>query len=110
MRALSQSLVHTQQLFSAFMPGQILAPRVCTLVLFILQELQEYFTSMFTVIIVVCSMKRMCIPSFILVGCCVRELRSHLCPDYVWPGAVYCCFARSTLFTELPTCWFHHVL
>ena len=33
--ALSQSLAHAQQLFSASTPGQILAPRVCTLVLFI---------------------------------------------------------------------------
>ena len=33
--ALSQSLVHAQQLFSVSTPGQILAPRVCTLVLFI---------------------------------------------------------------------------
>ena len=66
-----------------------------------------FFTSMFTVIIMVCSMKSMCIPSFILVGCCVRELQSHLCPDCnVWPGAVYCCFARTTLFTELLTCCF----
>ena len=38
-RALSHSLTHAQQLFSASTPGQILAPRVCTLVLFILQEL-----------------------------------------------------------------------
>ena len=34
-RGLSQSLTHAQQLFSASTPGQILAPRVCTLVLFI---------------------------------------------------------------------------
>ena len=34
--ALSQSLAHAQQFFSASTPGQILAPRVCTLVLFIL--------------------------------------------------------------------------
>ena len=33
--ALSQSLAHAQQFFSASTPGQILAPRVCTLVLFI---------------------------------------------------------------------------
>ena len=35
-RALSKSLPHAQKLFSASTPGQILAPRVCTLVLFIL--------------------------------------------------------------------------
>ena len=34
-RALSQSLAHAQQLFSASTSGQTLAPRVCTLVLFI---------------------------------------------------------------------------
>ena len=34
-RALSQSLTHAQQLFSASTPGQILVPRVCTLMLFI---------------------------------------------------------------------------
>ena len=30
---------------------------------------------MFTVIIVVCSLKSMCLPSFVLIGCCVSELR-----------------------------------
>ena len=35
------------------------------------------FTTMLTVIIVVCSMKGMCIPSFVLIGCCVSELHSH---------------------------------
>ena len=39
--ALSQSLTHAQQLFSASTPGQILAPRVCTLVLFILSVMRE---------------------------------------------------------------------
>ena len=29
---------------------------------------------MFTLIIVVCSMNSMCIPSFVLIGCCVSEL------------------------------------
>ena len=41
--ALSQSLAHAQQFFSASTPGQILAPRVCTSVLFILQELHVYY-------------------------------------------------------------------
>ena len=36
--------------------------------------------SMFTMIIVVCSMKRMCIPCLVLIGCCVRELR--ICAPY----------------------------
>ena len=35
---------------------------------------------MFTVIIVVCSLKSMCIPSFISIGCCVSELHGPLCP------------------------------
>ena len=57
---------------------------------------------MFTVIVVVCSLKSMCIPSFVLIGCCVSELRSHLCPyRNVWPEAVYCSFTRTTLFTDM---------
>ena len=56
------------------------------------------FTTMFTVIIVVCSLKSMCIPCFTLIGCFVSE---HLCPyRNVWPEAVYCCFTRTTLFTD----------
>ena len=34
------------------------------------------FTIMFTVIIVVCSLKTICIPSFVLIGCCVSELHA----------------------------------
>ena len=34
-------------------------------------------------------MESMCIPSFILIGCCVSELYGHLCPYHnVWPEAV----------------------
>ena len=52
----------------------------------------------------VCSLKSMCIPSFILIGCCVSELHGHSCPYCnVWPEAVYCCFTRTTMFTELFT-------
>ena len=40
------------------------------------------FTNMFTVIIVVCSLKSLCIPSFVLIGYCVH---GHICP-YVMPG------------------------
>ena len=59
------------------------------------------FTTMFTVIIVVCSLKTMCIPSFVLIGCCMSELHGHLCLyRNVWPEAVYCCFTRTTLFTK----------
>ena len=62
------------------------------------------FTTTFTVMIVVC-LKSMCIPSFVLIGCCVSELLGHLCPyRNVLPEAVYCCFTRTTLFTELFTC------
>ena len=44
---------------------------------------------MFTVIIVVCLLKRMCMPSFVLIGCCVSKLHGHLCPyRNVWPEAV----------------------
>ena len=60
------------------------------------------FTTMFTVIVVVCSLKSMCISSFVLIGCCVSELRGHLCPyRNALPEAVYCCFTRITLFTEM---------
>ena len=45
-------------------------------------------------------LKTMCIPSFILIGCCVSELHDNLCPyRNVWPEAVYRCFTRTTLFT-----------
>ena len=60
------------------------------------------FTTMFTVVIVVCSLKSMCIPSFVLIGYCVH---GHICPyRKVWPEAIYCCFTRTTLFTKLFTC------
>ena len=52
---------------------------------------------MFTVIIVVCSLKSMYIPSFVLIGCCLSELHGHLCLYHnVLPEAVYCCFTRTT--------------
>ena len=37
------------------------------------------FTTMFTASIVLCSLKSMCVPSFILIGCCVSELHGYLC-------------------------------
>ena len=58
------------------------------------------------VIIVVKSKYCMCMPSFVLIGCFVSELyvHGHLCPYCnVWPEAVYHCFTRTTLFTELFT-------
>ena len=56
-------------------------------------------TTLFTsVIIVVCSLKSMCMPSFVLIGCCVSELHGHLCPyRNVWPEAVNCCFVLQEL-------------
>ena len=53
-----------------------------------------------TISIMLCLLKTMCIPSFILIGCCVSELQDNLCPYCnVWPEAVYHCFTRTTLFT-----------
>ena len=47
---------------------------------------------MFTVIIVVCSLKSMCIPSFVLIGCCVSELHGQICPyRNVWPEKIVAC-------------------
>ena len=65
------------------------------------------FTTMFTVFIVVCSLKSMCIPSFVLIGYCVSDLHGHICLyRNVWPEAVYCCFTRTTLFIKLFTCFY----
>ena len=62
------------------------------------------FTTMFTVIIVMYLLKSMCIPSFVLIGCCISKLHGHLCPyRNVLPEAVYCCFTRTTLFTTMFT-------
>ena len=56
----------------------------------VLQELHCFLYTMFTVIIVVCLLKTMCIPIFALIGCCVSELHGHLCPyRNVLPEAVY---------------------
>ena len=57
------------------------------------------FTTMFTVIIVVCSLKNMCVPSFIVIGYCVSELNGRYCN--ILPEAVYCCYTRTTLFTKI---------
>ena len=49
--------------------------------------------------IMVCSLKSMCIPSFVLIGCCVSELHVHLCPYCnIWREVV-----MTTLFTEILT-------
>ena len=65
----------------------------------VLQELHYLLQRTF---IVVCSLKCMCVPSFIVIGHCVRELHGRYCN--VLPEAVYCCFTRTTLFTKLFTC------
>ena len=45
---------------------------------------------MFTVIIVVCLLKRMCMQSFVLIGCCVSKLHGQLCPyRNVLPEAIF---------------------
>ena len=63
---------------------------------------------MFTVMTVVCLLKSMCIPSFILIGCCISELHGHLGPyRNVLPEAVYCCFTRTTLFTKFLVCLYY---
>ena len=70
----------------------------------VLQELYTLFTTMCTVMIVVCLLKSMCIPSFVLIGFCMSELHGHLCPyRNILPEAVYCCFTRTTLFSKLFT-------
>ena len=38
------------------------------------------FTTMFTMTVLVCSLKSKCIPSFVLIGGCASELHAHLCP------------------------------
>ena len=56
-------------------------------------------------------LKTMCIPIFVLFGCCLSELHDHLGPyRNVLPEAVYCCITRTTLFTELFTCFELEVL
>ena len=60
---------------------------------------------MFTVIIVVCSLKSICVLSFIVIGYCVSELHGRNCK--VLPEAV---FTRTTLFTKLFTCLYDQSL
>ena len=69
----------------------------------VLQELHCLLQCLL-LIFVVCSLKSMCIPRFVLIGCCMSELHGHLCLyRNVWPEAVYCCFTRTTLFTKILT-------
>ena len=65
---------------------------------------------MFTVIIVVCSLKCMCVPNFIVIGYCVTELHGMAIYCNVLPEDVYCCFTRITLFTKLFTCLYDQSL
>ena len=47
------------------------------------------FTTMFIMIIVVCSFKSICIPYFVLIGRCVSELHGHpYCYRNIWPEAI----------------------
>ena len=49
----------------------------------------------------------MCISSFVLIGCCVSELRGHLCPyRNVLPEAVYCYFTHYIVYRNV-TFLFH---
>ena len=53
----------------------------------------------------------MCVPSFIVIGYCVRELHGYICCYCnVLQEAVYCCFTRTTLFTKLFTRLYDHSL
>ena len=60
------------------------------------------FTTMFNVIILLCSLKNTCITCFVSIGCCASELRG---PPYhnVLPEAVYCYFTTIILFTTMFT-------
>ena len=43
----------------------------------------------------------------VLIDCCVSELHAKLCPHRnVCPEIIYRCFIRTTLFTELFTCFY----
>ena len=54
-----------------------------------------------------CSLNGMCIPSFVLIGYCVSELLCSLCSyRNEWPDLIYCYF-KTTIFTELFTCYYH---
>ena len=49
------------------------------------------FTTMSTMINLVCPLKSICILPFVLNGFCFSELHGHICPYHnVWPEAVYC--------------------
>ena len=89
---------------SSFITPHLLVSEIAKCIVYCCLTRTTLFTTMF---IVVCSLKGMCVPSFIFIGCCVSELHGHLCAyRNVWPEAVYCCFTRTTLFTELSTCFY----
>ena len=77
---------------------------------------QMYFTGVlivfykncivFTVIILACALKIMRILSFVFIGSCFSELYAPY--RSVWPEAVYCCFTRTTLFTNKLICRYCH--
>ena len=73
--------------------------------LFIVVLRELHCLPMFTVIIVVCLLKRMFCLDWLL-----RKLHGHLCPyRNVLPEAVCCCFARTTLFTKILVCLYYSV-
>ena len=62
----------------------------------------------YNVYIVVCSLKSMCIPSFVLIGCCVSELHGHLCPYHnVWPEVFLLLFYKNHIVYRYVTFLFH---
>ena len=46
----------------------------------VLQELHCLLQCLLLLLHVVCLLKAMCLPNFIMIGCCVSELHGHLCP------------------------------
>ena len=53
-------------------------------------------------------LKCTCIPSFVLLDVVSASYYAHLYSYHnVWPKVVDCCFAETTLFTELFTCYYH---
>ena len=78
----------------SFVTLHLLVSEMYCLRLFIV-VLQELHCLLQRLLLVVCSLRSICIPSFVLIGCCVSELHAHLCPyRNVLPEAVYCCFTR----------------
>ena len=54
--------------------------------LYVLQE--QHF--LLQCLLVMCSLKSMCLPSVVLIGCCVSELHGHECPCVVVLQELHC--------------------